>query len=178
MSILRSTKRNTAYINKASTLTDTAKSEKVTDKMKWIECYPTLINFLREIPRRNGVSVSYLCIPINVQAKSVYKNFIDKYVDKTPLVGQEFTTDAAEVHTYIVRFTSSNTVTETKMLAHGAENDGRLYLISLKDHYKGVGVNEVNEVQADKVMSNFFNYGENKPHMWWDEFEMQLTDVL
>ena len=55
-----------------------------------------------------------------MQAKSVYDNFIDEYVYKGQLVGQAFTTDAGEVHTYIVRFTSGNTVVESKMVAHAA----------------------------------------------------------
>ena len=62
--------------------------------MKWIDWYPTLIDFLREIPGRSGVPFSYLCRPTKVQAKSVYNDFIDEYVDKAPIVGQAFTTYA------------------------------------------------------------------------------------
>ena len=86
--------------------------------MKWIDWYPTLINLLRENIGKNGVPLSYLCIPTNVKVKAVYNNFVDEYNENTPLVGQAFTTDAVEVHTYIVRFTSGNTVTEAKMVAH------------------------------------------------------------
>ena len=100
--------------------------------------------------------MSYLCIPTNVQSKAVYKNFIDEYVDKAPLVGHEFTTDAVEVHTYIVRFTSGNTVAEAKLVSHAAENNGCLGFIVIKDHYECVGVHVVNVVQADKVLNDFF----------------------
>ena len=103
-------KHQEAYIKKSSTLTYMAKSEEFTDRMKRIDWYPTLINLLREIIRRNVVPLSYLCRPTNMQAKAVYKDFIDEYIDKAPLVGQAFTTDAAEVHTYIVRFASENMV--------------------------------------------------------------------
>ena len=89
-------------------------------------------------------------------------------MDKTPLVGQEFTTDAAEVHTYIVGFNSVNTVAEAKMVAHSAENNGRFDLMSIKDHYEGVSVHTVNAVQADKVLNDLFYSGEKKPKMWWD----------
>ena len=101
-------------------LTDTDKPEQFTDNIKWIDWYPTLINLLRAITGSNGVPLSYFCRPTNVQAKSVYTILIDEYVAKAPLVGQAFTTDAAEVHTYIVRFTSGNTVVESKMVAHAA----------------------------------------------------------
>ena len=103
-------KHHESYIKKLFTLTDTAKLEHFTDNMKWIDWYPTLINFLRSITGRNVIPFSYMCRPTNVQAKSVYNNFINEYVDKVPMVGQAFTTDVAEVHTYIVRFTSGNAV--------------------------------------------------------------------
>ena len=83
----------------------------------------------------DGVPLSYLCRPKNVQSKDIYNNFIDEYVNKVPLVGQAFTTDAAEVPTYISRFTLGNTSAEANMVAHAAENNGRLDLMSLKYHY-------------------------------------------
>ena len=64
--------------------------------------------------------MSYLCRPTNLQEKSVYNNFIDEYIDKATLVGQAFMNDAEEVHTYIFRFTSGNTVAEAKIVAHAA----------------------------------------------------------
>ena len=75
------------------------KPEKFTYKMKWIDWYPTLINFLRAISVRNRVPLIYLCRPTHMQAKPVYENFIDEYMYKAPLVGKAFTTDAEEVHT-------------------------------------------------------------------------------
>ena len=83
--------------------------------------------------------MSYLCRPTNVQTRTVYDYFIDEYLEKSPLVGQAFTTDAAEVHAYIVRFTSGNTVSEVKMVAHATENNCRLEFMALKYHYEGFG---------------------------------------
>ena len=80
-------KNHEAYIKKSSALTDMAKPENFTDKMKWIDWYSTLINFLREITGRNVLTLSYLCRNTNVQVNTVYNNFIDKYLDKAPLVG-------------------------------------------------------------------------------------------
>ena len=111
---------------------------------------------MREIPESNGVPLSYLCRPTNVQAKTVYDHFIEEYVYKATLFGQVFPTDAAEIHTYSVRFTSGNTVAEAKMVAHAAENNGCLDFMALKDHYKVVGVHTVNTVQADKLLGSFF----------------------
>ena len=88
------------------------------DKMKWIDWYSNPINFLRTIPGRNVLPLSYLCRPTNVQAKFVYNDFIDEYVDKAPLVGQAITNNAMELHTYIVRFTFGNMFAEVNMVAH------------------------------------------------------------
>ena len=105
------------------------------DKMKWIDWYPTLINLLREILGRNGVPLSYLCRPTNVQSKAVYNHVIDGYVETAPLVGHVFTYNVAEVHTYVVRFTTGNDVSETKRVDLVEENNGHLDLMELKDHY-------------------------------------------
>ena len=91
-----------------------------------------------------------------MQAKDVYNNLIDEYVDKAALVGQAFTTDASEVYNYIVRFTSVNTAAEAKIFAHAAENNGRVDLMALKDIYEVVGVHVINPVQADKLLTIFF----------------------
>ena len=85
---IKKCKNHESYIKKPSILTDTTKPEQMTDKMKCIDWYPTLINFLRAVLGRNVVPLSYLCIPANMQVKSVYNDFIDEYVDKAPLVGQ------------------------------------------------------------------------------------------
>ena len=91
-----------------------------------------------------------------MQSKAGYENFIDEYMDKVPLVGKSFTTDVVELHTYIVRFASGNTVVEAKMVAYSAENNGQLDFMALKYHYEGVGFHAVNTVQDDKVLNYFF----------------------
>ena len=60
-----------------------------------------------------------------------YGDFIDEYVDKAPLTGQAYLTDAAEVHTYIIKFTSENPVAESKMVQNSQKNDGRPDFIAL-----------------------------------------------
>ena len=176
--LIRRYKHHQAYLDKSSTLTDTAKPEQFTEKVKWSDWYPTLENFLRAIPGRGGVPLSYVIRPNNVIPHATYNDFIDEYVDKAPLAGQAFATDAAEVHTYIVKFTSGNAIAEAKLLAHADANNGRLDFTALKDHYEGVGVHAVNVVKADKVLNDLFYSGEKPPHMWWDEFERQLTDAF
>ena len=99
-------------------------------------------------------------------------------MDKTPLIEHAFTTDAAELYTYIVSFTSGNMVAKAKMVTHTTENNGRLNFMALKDHYEGVGVYAVNAVQADKTLNDLFYSGEKKPHMWCDIFERQIINAF
>lgn len=134
------------------------------------------MNFLRSIPGRNGVPLSYICR--DNQESNAYDNtldFIDNYVLMAPLTGDAFTIDAAEVHTYLTRFMSGNTVAETKMLPNASNANGRSDYMALKDHFEGVGINSVTVLKADEIIRTLFYSGEKKPHMWWDEFERQLT---
>ena len=124
--------------------------------MKVIDWYPTLNIFLKEIKIRNGVPLGCMFRPTNAQGKSVYDNFIDEYVDKAPLVVHAFTSDAAELRTYTVRFTSGNMFAEANMVAHEAESNSGFDLMALKYHYEGIGVNAVNTVQADNALKKLF----------------------
>ena len=50
--------------------------------------------------------------------------------------------------------------------------------IALKDHYEDIGVNAIDILRADKTLDSLFYAGEKKPHMWWEEFERQLTSAF
>lgn len=173
--ILRA-KSHIAYVNKSKTLIENAKPKDFDEKMKWDEWKPTFINFLRAIPGRNGVPLKYVVRDdIAPLAGVAYTDFIDEYVDNAPLTGPAFTIDAADVHTYIVKFMSGNATAESKLLPIADEQDGRKDFMTLKAHYEGVGVNARDTLKADKIIENLFYAGEKKPHMWWDEFEKQLN---
>ena len=110
-------KHHDAYVKKSKKIMETAKPENFTDKVKWIQWYPTFIKFLRDIPGRNGIPLSYICRPASAIVPTTgYGDFIDEYVDKAPLTGQAYLTDAAEVHTYVINLTSVNPVAEAKMV--------------------------------------------------------------
>ena len=81
-----------------------------------------------------------------MKPKAVYNDFNNEYIDKVALVGQAFMTDTADVHTYIVKLTSGNTVTEANMVDHASENHGRLESIALKDYFEGIVMHGVNTV--------------------------------
>ena len=99
-------------------ITETEKSEYFTNKVNWLECNHTLINFPRDIIGSRGVLLSYICRPINLTICETYREFIDKYVDRAPLTGQAYKNDAAEFHTYVVKFTSGDLAAEAKLVPH------------------------------------------------------------
>ena len=176
--LIRRYKSHEAFVTKSKTITSTAKPEAFTEKMKWEEWNPIFLNFLRAIPGRDGIPLKYVVRENEAPVHIIDIDFIDDYVNRAPLHGDAFNNDAQEVSTYITNFMSGNQVAESKLLAHADEHNGRLDYIALKEHYEGVGINAVEILKADKVISTLHYNGEKKPHMWWDEFERQLTKAF
>ena len=174
--LIRDHKSHKIFIEKSKTLSDAAKPIRFKDTMKWDEWCPTFINFLRTIPGRNGVPLSYICreneegLPYNPML-----DFLDNYVVRAPLLGEAFRIDANEVHTYLTNFMAGNETAESKMLPNANENNGRKDFLSLKEHYEGIGINAVNVIKAEEIIRTLYYSGEKKPHMWWDEFERRLN---
>ena len=83
--------------------------------------------------------------------------------------------DAADVHTYLVSFTTKNSTAENKLMPHLLQNNGRLDYQTLKDHYEGVGANATLITKTEKDIESLFYAGEEKAHMWWEEFKTRLT---
>jgi uncharacterized membrane protein YgcG len=146
--------------------------------MLWVDWYPTFINFLRAIPGRNGIPLSYICRKVPTTIQPTYTDFIDEYIDRAPLNGAAYTTDTAEVYTYLVKFISDNDTAEAKVSTHSASRDGRLAYISLQEHYEGVGVHAIDVTKADRYLDNLYYNGEKRPHMWWERFELLLNETF
>ena len=90
-------------------------------------------------------------------------------------MGEAFTADASEVHTYIVNFTAGNEKAESKLLAIADQNNGPLDFKALQEHYEGVGINSIAIRDADNIIEKSQYSGERRPTMWWDTFEKRLT---
>ena len=165
-----------SFCKKAKTISTVAKPEQFTENTKWEDWNPVFLNFLRSIPGRYGVPLKYVCrqheIPIEGK---VYPNFFDEYVEKAPLAGEAFLSDALEVHTFLISFIAGNATAEAKILPHETKHNGRIDYLALKEHYEGVGIHAIDVLQADNTISTLFYSGEKKPHMWWGEFEKRMT---
>ena len=176
--LVRKYKTHETFVSKSKTLSDTSKPPQFTASTKWDEWSPVFINFLRTIPGRNGQPLNYICRKNDLPTLVPRADFMDDYVNRAPLDGDAFNIDAAEVHTYIQSFINGNETAEAKILGHADLNNGRLDFIALRDHYEGVGANSRDLITADKILDTLFYTGEKQPHMWWEEFETQLTKAF
>ena len=176
--ILQRYSTHQAFIKKSKSIMETAKPSQFTDKIKWVDWHTTFINFLRVIPGRNGIPLSYICRKVPTVIQPHYADFIDEYIDRAPLTGTAYTTDSAEVYTYLVKFISKNDTSEAKVSMHSSSRDGRLAYIALQEHYEGVGVHAIDVTKADRYLDSLYYNGEKRPHMWWERFELLLNETF
>ena len=110
--------------------------------------------------------------------QNIYANFLDEYAARAPLQGRAFNHDVSKVHSYIIRFISENNVAEQKVLPFKDDNNGRLDFITLRGFYEGVGANARATLSAEADLQDMFYAGAKPPHIWWDEFEIRLTNAF
>ena len=173
--LIRRQKTHSMFIQGSKTLSEASKPKTFTNQTKWQDWVPTFLNYLRTIPGRDGVPLKYVCREQDCPDPRPNADFLDDYVVMAPLTGEAYTINAATVHTFIVNFISGNETAESKIQAHEENKDGRLDFKALKDYYEGVGIHAVEITKAESTLKTLFYSGEKKPHMWWDEFERQLT---
>ena len=107
---------------------------RLTKQVKREDWAPTFINYLRDIPGRDGVSLKYVIRSNDLPYITPNKDFLDGYINNSTLIGEAFTIDAAEVHTFIVNLISQNEESESVIKVHEKERDRRKYWKALKFH--------------------------------------------
>ena len=75
---------------------------RLTKQVKWEDWAPTLINYVMAIPGTDGLPLEYIIKADDLIDLTPKNDFIDDYVNNATLMGEAFTIDAAEVHTFIV----------------------------------------------------------------------------
>ena len=103
------------------------------------------------------------------------KDFLDEYVDNASLQGESFTIDSSEVHKFIVNLINQNEESESVIKIHKEERNRRKDWKHLKYHYEGMGVYSNDITKSDLVLITLTYKVENKPTMWWVEFERILS---
>ena len=101
-----------------------------------------------------------------------------KYINTEPLTSESYVNDSAQVHTFIINFVSGNETAEAKIQSFTAKTDGGIDYQSLVDHYEGVRVHVIDITKVEATLKVLFYIRENKPHMWWEYFEKQLTSAF
>ena len=173
--LIRRHKSHLAFCEKSKRVSESAKPSQFTEKTKWLDWFPTLVNFLKNLPGRNGVPLVYVIRDSDDAIIDLHTDMLQDYINRAPLEGEAFIADASEVHTYIVNITAGNETAESKLLSISDQSNGRLDIKALREHFEGVGINAITIRDADNVIENLQYTGERKPTMWWDEFERKLT---
>ena len=176
--LIKRMKEHDAYVKKSSALSDTAKPGSFTEQTKWEDWRPVFNNFLRSIPGRNGIPLSYVVRRDDNPTAIPDVTLLDEYINGADLTNEAFKVDAAEVHTYIVNFIAGNQRAEAKILPISEDRNGREDYKLLSELYEGVGINAIAIKNADKILDNLLYQGENQPQMWWDEFKKRLNTAF
>lgn len=172
--LLRHYHTHLKFVKDSKTLSEASKPKEFTAETKWSEWIITFRSYLRTIPGRDGVSLSYV---IRNNAAPTVANTTDilrQYESMAPLTGNTFISDASTVHTLLVNLITGNETAEAKIASLATISDGRSDYLALRNHYEGVGVHALDITKAEDILDNLYYSGEKPPHMWWDEFEKEL----
>lgn len=167
-------------MDRSQTIHEAARPQTFTVNTKWEDWAPTFLNFLRNIPGRNGVPLKYDCQANGGPDPTPHVDFLDEYVNMAPLNGNAFAIDATKVSVYLTSFMVGNLQAESKIQAlpeHHKQN-GRRAFVTLKDHYEDTGLYANEIANADHILENLFYSSEKPPHMDWTDFECQLNGAF
>ena len=114
--LIRRYKTHQNFISKKDTVSENTKPQKFTEKLKWEEWKPTFLNFLKSLLGQHRVPLLYVSRDNTIPIVNPNADMLEDYKNRAPLVEEAFGIYAAEVHTYIVKFVSGNTIAEAKLL--------------------------------------------------------------
>ena len=147
---------------------------RLTRQVKWEDWAPNFINYVWAIPGRDGVPLKYIIRANDLPDITPNKDFLDDYVKNATLMGESFTIDAAEVHTFIANLIYQNEKYESVIKVQEEKRYGRKYWKALKSHYEGIGVYSNDITKTDLDLRTITYTMEDKPTMWWIDFERRL----
>lgn len=160
---------------KAASTFEASKPQKLKADTKWPDWKPTLMTYLRNLPGRDGIPLSYVIRPNDLPDPTPRNDFLEEYVYASIHQGDAYRMDNMRVAGYIQDLVLGNVQAETRIQSLTDPTDGRAMFKSLDDYYSGVGVFAIEMTQAENTIRNITYTGEKQPHMWWDEFERRLT---
>ena len=90
----------------------------------WSDWAPSFENYLREIPGRTGVPLSYVTRENDAANPDKNVDFLDDYILNAPLSGADYLTDRRAVHTKLVAMVSTNPEAEALIKLNEKDADG------------------------------------------------------
>ena len=99
-------------------------------RTKWSDWFPTLLNFLRTIPGRDGVPLDYICRIEDLPNCPLQTDILTEYIEQAPLSNNSFTSDTSEVHTYLANIITAHPTAESKAKANLALKNRRTVFFS------------------------------------------------
>jgi hypothetical protein len=86
------------YVKQSKDAADTLKPKMLKNDVKWTDWKPTLVNFLYQIPGRDGVPLSYIVRDHDAPDRTTIRpNFLEMYVHNAPLYGEAYNLDTIRV---------------------------------------------------------------------------------
>ena len=97
------------FKKQSDTLVSQAKPKNFTEDTLWIDWEPTLVKYLKFIPGRTGVPLSYVVRRnATLPAAPLIGPVLDDYVTHAPLFGDAFDYDTQSLHTLILLLISEH----------------------------------------------------------------------
>lgn len=174
--LLRNYHSHRRFEDQAEMRSKAARPKTFTTETKWEDWATTFRGYLRQIPGRNGVPLSYVIRnPYEADATPAPTgDFIEDYVNHCPLTGEAYNQDNSSVAVYLLSYISECVDAEAIVQSVTDQNDGRGMFRALHQHYAGSGIYANETRRAEEIIKNLFYSGEKPPHMYWDKFKREL----
>ena len=174
--ILGKAETHKLYVTNSST--NAVKPRDFTKEIKWADWGPSFENYLRAIPGRMGVPLSYVIREDDLPNPAQNIDFLDDYIMNAPLSGADYLTDRRAVHTKLVALIATNPEAEALIKLNEITADGRKDWKDLKLHYEGQGMFAIDINEAENILNNMSYQGEKPPTMFWRKFEQKLNTAF
>ena len=121
--ILKKAESQKLYI--ANLTTNAVQPKDFTKKIKQSNWAQSFENYLRAIPGRTGVPLSYVTRKNDAANPDKNVDFLDDYILNVPLSGANYLTDRRAVHTKLVAMVSTNPKAEALIKLNEKDADGQ-----------------------------------------------------
>ena len=143
--------------------TNAVKPRNFTKEIKWADWAPSFDNYLRAIPGRTGIHLSYIIREDDLPNPARNMDYLDDYILNASLSGAAYLTDKRSVHTKLVALISTNPEAEAILKLNELIADGRKDWKDLKVHYEGQGMFAIDINEAENILKTMCYQGEKYP---------------